>query len=353
MDRDGTTGDGLSQGELAEAYAEFKLGARQLVPMTPDLAREYYAGFYGNEAIRSIAGTDAWSISTSDKMPVNMGALEQGRISGASPNREGDAVTLDHLTETWPDAANAAYRIEGLDDDLVVVDVEATATEETRRRMLALPWLYAEVSMSGKGLHLILPYPRELIDTYPDAFGMSVYKSPDRTWEVLVSDHWVTFTRFALPNARPGTASFEDVLRPIVAKARRVPDVGDFGELPDASDVPWFEYVKNCVDGPLSTSLETCEFDDSSYDWRACLEMSRRIVGRLQLMAPFKDSATVEDVTAAVVSILSDDDYDLKREKWWKHRVNGLPYIVHTAAKAVNSVLRSYGLDKDGAGDAK
>lgn len=78
-----------------------------------------------------------------------------------------------------------------------VLDIEASATEETRKMFEGLPQIFSEVSMSGKGVHVFFPLMSGFACN--DPIWSKVYcecvslKSDDNTWEILLSQD-VTFT---------------------------------------------------------------------------------------------------------------------------------------------------------------
>ena len=78
-----------------------------------------------------------------------------------------------------------------------VLDIEATATEETRKMFEGLPQILSETSMSGKGVHVLFPLMSGFACNDPiwsKVYGQCMsLKSDDNTWEVLLSQD-VTFT---------------------------------------------------------------------------------------------------------------------------------------------------------------
>ena len=153
--------------------------------------------FYHNPLFQRIKDTPKWTISDKNKRPIDMRALkDRGEIRGAEHTNENSLMTLPELCEFLPNAANHAFYLDALTDGFVVLDVEPKCPEEIKRKMLSLPYLYGEVSMSGKGLHLVFLLP-ECIKDYPIAQKKVVLKEANGFYEILLN-HYVTFTRRAI-----------------------------------------------------------------------------------------------------------------------------------------------------------
>lgn len=160
--------------------------------------RSAIPAFYNNPVIKSLEQTPRWSVSDSEKMPINMQELRAtGRLWGAHAISEECLFTLPELVEFLPNAANNAYYLQSQMDGFAVLDIEKTCPPEVAAELLKLPGLYAEYSMSGRGYHLVLPLPRNFWD-YPIATSKKVLKHEQGWYEILL-DHWVTFTRHLLP----------------------------------------------------------------------------------------------------------------------------------------------------------
>ena len=165
--------------------------------------RHAFAHFYGNPTMAGpdIGGRPIWTVSDNDKRPIHMGVLlDQGRVVGARPDDVDARLTLDELAHRLPTAANAcALWDHGLTGH-VIVDIESDCSVETRNRLLGglLPHaVYAEVSRSGLGYHLVIPTPTNLRD-FPHAMYKRKLQAADRSVEILLH-HWCTFTRTPIP----------------------------------------------------------------------------------------------------------------------------------------------------------
>ena len=88
-------------------------------------------------------------------MPVNACVLvEERRIIGATTTDNTCLMTLPELCEnieriTGSAPANNAYYLDALIDNWVVLDIEPKFTKETLDKLLTLPYIYGELSLSG------------------------------------------------------------------------------------------------------------------------------------------------------------------------------------------------------------
>lgn len=149
--------------------------------------------FMKNPFILSIADNERWTISTNKKMPIDMKRLRnEGRIVGASfRNGNKPLVNLYEIKKIVPNAANVAYRMNQNLDNFVILDIEPKCPLEIKAKLLRLPYIYGELSMSGNGFHLVFETPKtnykEILISKP------AIKEENGYYEILLS-HYVTFT---------------------------------------------------------------------------------------------------------------------------------------------------------------
>ena len=158
--------------------------------------------FYTNASVQMLAGHSRWTVSDKDKTPINTRELmTTGRIWGAHEISDDCLVTLEELKGFLPNATNNAFYLKAQIDGLLVLDIEKTCPPEIAAKLLGISdTLYSELSMSGKGYHLLLPLPSNFWD-FPIATGKKVLKEEHGYYEILL-DHWVTFTRNEVPAER-------------------------------------------------------------------------------------------------------------------------------------------------------
>ena len=162
---------------------------------------QIYYSFRNNPFIASIADNERWTVSTSQKMPIDMYTfINKGIISGAVYNNELSLVTLDALNQAIPNAAVYTYYMDALIDNFVVLDIEPKCPDEIKESLLNMKCLYAETSMSGKGIHMIFKAPMNVFKQYPSAKEKTAMKEEHGYYEILLN-HYITFTGNQIPDA--------------------------------------------------------------------------------------------------------------------------------------------------------
>lgn len=158
-----------------------------------------------SKTIQKLARNKRWAISDVNKRPVSVAhIMSDQRIIGVSPYDVDAMVTLDFLIENMPLSTNAAYCLNAMLDDVCVLDIEAKCPDAVKRELLRLPYLYGETSLSGKGIHLVLPLP-EIVASDPAQASRKRIQVEGGAYELLLN-HWVTFTGNAIDPAENTTS---------------------------------------------------------------------------------------------------------------------------------------------------
>jgi hypothetical protein len=236
--------------------------------MTPAGPREWFPQFYDNPAIQALATACRWTISgqlgggdedddeQKRKAPIDVRHLldgctqncrHVGPLRGAFALDRTCLLTLEELSREIPEAANAAFYLQAQTDGLLVIDIEPDCPQQIATDLLRLPGiLYSELSMSGRGFHLLAPLPGNLHE-FPIAASKRVLRE-EHGWYELLLDHWVTFTRSSIPDhivdrvavapRPPRPASLEELYAELAAKARESANVSAVavsteGSMPD------------------------------------------------------------------------------------------------------------------------
>lgn len=185
----------------------------------PYVANPWFPVFRSNPAIQTIAGLSKWTASDKDKRPIDMvDFMTRGKIHGAIYQDAKSLVTLDTLNQACPWVNNYTFYLDAIFDKIVVLDIEPTCPMDVRNELLCMEPLYMETSMSGKGLHMIFPYPEHIMDKYPNAQTKKVLKGPNHDYEILL-EHFVTFTGRVLEQHTPAQPkSFETLFEQLAAQ---------------------------------------------------------------------------------------------------------------------------------------
>lgn len=247
--------------------------------MTPTDSAQFhwanYPEFYSNPMIMTLASKPRWTANTQTadgkgKMPISIDMFRDYRkIVGCTMPDEPDTPSLTTLSEIqgeMPLVNHHTFRLHNPEDGVICLDVEKTCPDELKRQFLNLPYVYGEVSLSGKGYHLFLPYPTDLMREFPAAQTKIQIKGPDNHYEFLINRHFVTFTRRMLKPS-PGTTDPDAIMRPLWAaqtvstRQRSLdPDV-------DLDDVPQAEYILRMLSvKTFKKTVADYDRDESRYD---------------------------------------------------------------------------------------
>lgn len=132
-----------------------------------------------------------WTINEKEsKKPIDIWHLyKTGEIRGAYD--ETALTTLPNLFKLLggiPD--NFVYSLDAIRDNIVVLDVEKTCPEDLKSKLIQTAFLYGDISVSGKGIHLVFPCPA-LDEVTESKVAM---KEENGNYEILLK-HYVTFTK--------------------------------------------------------------------------------------------------------------------------------------------------------------
>ena len=319
-----------------------------------------FPSFYTNEIITQVLGPmTIWTVSNpTSKMPIDIrhllngchGCSHPGPVRGAWARDEKVLVTLDELTNGLPTAANCAMFIDAPSQGCVILDIEKTCPPEERDRLLTIGALYAETSLSGKGYHLVLPLPHSFHELSVAA-NKAVLKGPHGWWEILQSNHFVTYTRNPTPMPVSSIVDqdlWDQVWRSVAEPANSKPVAAHAADI-DANSRPDHEWY----DTVLLTLISRCKYfgrgpekfdnDHSRYEWAYAQYIYDRI---LSLRVSPDMIAMPSGQTCAINTIVIDDTsatwllYDTLTH-YLDHRVkhdetrDGMPLLLNLASRVV------------------
>lgn len=325
--------------------------------MTQDGIMEYtdFADFYNNPVIRELAGNKRWTVSTTkeivdkngkkkSKMPIDMYELiNNERVWGCAWNRgHHPLVDLQTVCDTLPTATNNAYMLDATEDGYVVLDVEGRCPEFMKKEFLKLPYLYGEISMSGYGLHLIFKLPKKILAKYPNAMTKASLQSKNKDYEVLMADHFVTFTRNTLPPAsgERSVKDFEQIFealcriqrKTVQAESMNVKDI-DTSKIKDFDKIMNYlrkqEYGKTIEDFQYENKTG---YDNSAYEHYA----SRFYYTRLKklLSNPAYTGTDYSDEDKAIIIYSIAKERIPYREKHDETRA-GMPWLMFIVTRMI------------------
>lgn len=327
-----------------------------------------YDSLMQNEHLRLLADQPYWTISDANKMPVSIASLRahygprqlmfkdkdgnERAYYGASFKKPEDMETLHGLMKFFPSAPNFAFYLHD-DGEYAVLDIEPSATDDIKKMMLATPWLYAEKSMSGKGYHILIKYPTDMLRIFPDAHKPTL-KSDDSTYELHLA-HWLTFTGDVVEKDDTwGTVSMTSALTDLFRAQKVSAKVTIQGMEPieDPEDsIPKYAAICHALCSQMryyGKRLADFSYDQSRYDMSLLYYMTRQFIFLSNNPdAPFdiRDYTISEIATIIGMSVHHyQAEAGLDRKKYYETR-DGLPFLIWRAYTAATNCLTEDGIE--------
>ena len=299
---------------------------------------EDFKDFYDNPLIQRISSYKKWTVSDKEKRPIDMYALiNYGKIWGLANDRgHTPFVDLPTLCATLPSAKNNAYFLDALIDGFVVLDIEPKCPDVIKQKLMELPYLYGEVSMSGKGIHLLFDLPEHILEKYPVAQNKMALKEEHGYYEILLN-HMVTFTRNTLPvkNTGENISSFENIFEILASKVKdtgnnlKVIPVTDI----DENEIPYYNTLMATLTAQdYSKNLADFHGDNSRYEY-GMAGFYYRLLSHLLTNGSYKDHTyTDEEKVMIVYKLISDKlEYRPKHDQFR----NNMPWLMFVANNLV------------------
>lgn len=313
-------------------------------------AKKEFPAFYNSTFVKDCGKMKRWSISDSEKVPIDMEVLEEtGRIAPLRVYAYPHLKSIDECLAVCPVLSNHMFYLQADVDNYVVLDVEPDCPDHLRERFLSMSFVYGEVSMSGKGLHLVFPLPACFRD-YPNAQTKTAMQEEHKWYEIHLK-HNITFTRNAISD-EPGTEPFEPVFREMCEQQKPpIENVTDISEerpvMPHAYEV--FEKLIRSSAADYPKKLADHQDNNSVYEFNMALHYVKKVM-------MLKDQASVIKRLKADNESFDEDHivwitYELLAEKL-PHRDKheecrqGMPWLLYTAKRAYDCYLKN--LDKKG-----
>lgn len=307
----------------------------------------FFDSFFSHPFIQTLTAKKQWSISDNKKRPIDLVEYQTtGRIIGAIYSNEKSLVDLMTLNKILPNAANYAFYLDAFIDKFVVLDIEPTCPENVKNQFMRMQPLYSEVSMSGKGIHMVFPFPEHIMQKYPDAQNKIVFRGENHEYEILIN-HYVTFTgrQIAIPKTEH-PLSFEDLFEKLAAHQKPTATATDIEinemEPVETKELPKLiallraamnRYSKTPDDFKKDNGVEN---DTSRYEYAVIGYMYTNLKQILKVQSIAKEHTyTLEEQIWIMYQIIYD--YIPKRAKHNELR-GGRPYIVFL----MESVIAKY-----------
>lgn len=202
--------------------------------------------FIDNPVIRYLAQKPFWTVNVDGKKPLDIIEYDNTRdIRGAkSDDCLTDLRNLFRIVNAIPQ--QFVYSLNAVRDGVVVLDIEKTCPDDIKETLLKLPFIYGDISMSGKGLHLVFPCPPLDELTY----NKVAMKEEHGYYEILIH-HYVTFTNYTIfPRYDETNAPvrFQDIWDALKATQKNTVKRNFDADIDDVNlDFPQYETMKAAV----------------------------------------------------------------------------------------------------------
>lgn len=299
-----------------------------------------FPAFYGNQKIQELAQHARWSVSDKNKRPMDLRAMfDEGKIFGAREISTKCLVPLAEITKNLARAATVALHLDSQMMQVMVLDIESKCPPEIRDELLRLPDIYSEVSMSGKGYHLVLPIPVNQAE-YPLA-ATKVKLQEEHGWYEVLMYHWVTFTRKPIPAeqleglqpAEPG--AWERVYASLAALAKPNHSI-DFDVEEEEPEIPQKEKIlRLMMSKPYGKTGKDFHGDDSRWEYGMLGHLYNVMRGVMVNMGKTR-GLTWSDSDKVWLLYRAAEQVIPSRKKHLEFR-DGYPFLFAAALKLVSS----------------
>lgn len=268
-----------------------------------------------------------WTVSSNKKIPLDLQWFiehknEPNAIKGAKYQDERSLGTYYELEEHIPNHANATYYYQMNNEDYLFLDIEPKCPDNIKKHLLQLPYVYGETSMSGKGIHLLIPKPNNIND-YPDALIKTQLKEDHGYYELLVN-HYATFTGKEIPLPNKINDFTEKLYQSLAQKAVATKSIElmDSEEI-DIEDIPYHnEIIELVMRKTFEKELKDYNDDYSKYEFGIMNYYAHRIYQRANLKIFKAHTYSDEELLNLLYYIVKDNiEHRTKHEE--KRNLNG------------------------------
>lgn len=203
--------------------------------------------FISNPVIQYLAQKPYWTVNIDGKKPLDIKAYDADKTIRGAQNESclTDLNDLLRIVNAIP--KQFVYSLNAKRDNIVVLDVEKTCPDDIKAKMLLLPFLYGDISMSGKGYHLVFPCP-PLDET---TINKVVMKEEHGYYEILIQSHYVTFTNntiFPQYTAANAPFQFQEIWDELKAQQRiATKNIIDIDPENTKLDFPQYNVLKDAI----------------------------------------------------------------------------------------------------------
>lgn len=296
--------------------------------------------FYNHPLIAKLSPDERWTANAAltgkGKMPIALDKfIYEQRIAGCDMHGPPALAALPFIQEHLPTVNHHTYWLENPRTGYMCLDVEPDCPQDLKDRFLRVDYVYGEKSLSGKGYHLWLPYPADLMAKYPAATTKTQIKHPNKWFEFLLDRHFVTFTRNMLPPAS-GHEDISDVMDALwaAAKTSKVNQIA--GLSLERPQIPEYDRLMHLLrQATCRRTLEDCGGDESKYDFTLGVFYYNRFLDVVGGSGDFAHKGYVytdAEILWVVYDLLSEIRPDRDEEKG-PH--SGMPWLMFQVSRVI------------------
>ncbi len=304
--------------------------------------------FMNHQFLQKAKNLEEWTVSDKNKMPIDMFELMyRGRRSGCDIAIPHSTCNLDELFTMYERIGycppNLALHMDYQDCNFVVLDIEPNCPDELKETFLKYPAIYAERSMSGKGIHMVFSVPSN-IDDFPAVINKSKIQHHKKWYEIMLA-HWITFTGNQIVlTPELGIEAFEETFAELAKQQKERDDANKINftqTLESVDHLPNIERIMELLLGPNAYKKTIDDFygDDSRFEM-GCASHHFNNLTRLINVSSFKKDHTysLEEQAAIIYAVLKE--YIPKRDKHEAMR-KGMPWLLYIAHEVVSRGVAS------------
>lgn len=203
--------------------------------------------FAGNNIIKELAKRPYWTVNIDNKKPLDIKEFQRsGKIRGACD----DSCLTDLsslLTTLNVIPKQLVYSLDAARDNIAILDIEKTCPDDIKNKLLDLPFLYGDISMSGRGYHMAFPCP-----ALDDITIKKVVMKEEHSYYEILLRHYVTFTEntiFPRYTAENAPLQFQQIWDKVYATQKNIvkADLNIDINANTTPDFPMYESLKSAV----------------------------------------------------------------------------------------------------------
>lgn len=278
-----------------------------------------------------------------DKKPINLKALiETGMKIPCKWMLGEEQETLTDLTHILKSVPNLAFLLDVKKTGFVILDIEPKCPDDLKEKLLRSNWIYAEKSMSGKGLHLLFRAPANL-NNFENARNKTVIRKKNGDYEILMC-HWVTFTGQRVERPKELETSIEEIYADLASTTRekQIPVQNTdilipFDKIPRAKEV-----IEDVIrTSRFKKTLEDFDNDESVFEFSNMLCYYKQcrfmmLTAKKYMVEQYGEDDVLSVAYYTILRVLPKRD---------KHRTlrNGIPYLLDSLITAATKIINEEG----------